>query len=507
LPAGQPTKFSDETLAKAKDYIENFHKYDDLVPSAAGMACVLGVVKSTLYNWAEAHPEFLDMLESMNQKQEKVLLRGGLSNDFNSTITKLMLSKQVYTETLWTGKYRYAILTGGRGSGKSFAAQTFLRDLTFEVGQKIAATRYTMVSAEKSVIPEFRSKIEAENLEKYFSLNGRTYTNTQSKSELFFLGLKTSSGIQTASLKSIAGLTTWSMEEAEELIDDGTETEPCTFDKIDDSIREKGIQLRSIMAWNPSHQESFVFKRFFADRGVDITTNGLIGDTLYIYTTYLDNIANLNDSFIAKAEQTKITNPERYDHIYMGLPTKSNPNALWKKDTMISPFRVHESPAMQRIVVGVDPSVGTGGDECGIVIAGRGFDGHYYVLDDASAMLSPRDWGRTVAGKYNDHRADRIIAEVNNGGDMVVDTIRHANESLPVKVVHATRGKLIRAEPIAALYEEGKVHHLGMFAEMEQELCTFTGKASDRSPNRMDALVWALTELSTGSTGVDISFV
>jgi predicted phage terminase large subunit-like protein len=411
---------------------------------------------------------------------------------------------------LWTGKYRYAILTGGRGSGKSFALQTFLRDLTFEVGHKIAATRYTMVSAEKSVIPEFRSKIEAENLEKYFSLNGRTYTNTKSKSELFFIGLKTSSGIQTAALKSIEGLTTWSMEEGEELIDDGTDTEECTWDKLDNSIRKKGIQLRSITAWNPSNEESFVFKRFFADRGVDITTNAIIGDTLYIYTTYLDNIANLNDSFIAKAEQTKATNKERHDHIYLGLPTKSNPNALWKKDTMISPFRVHESPAMQRIVVGVDPSVGAGtgkGDECGIVIAGRGYDGHYYVLEDASAMMSPRDWGRMVAGKYNDHKADRIIAELNNGGQMVVDTIRHSNECLPVKVVHATRGKLIRAEPIAALYEEGKVHHVGMFSEMEQELTTYTGKASDRSPNRMDALVWALTELSTGSQGVDISFV
>ena len=89
---------------------------------------------------------------------------------------------------LWTANYRYCILTGGRGSGKSFAKQTFLRDLTFEAGHKIAATRYTMVSAEKSVIPEFRSKIEAENLESFFELNGRTYTNKKSKSELFFYG-------------------------------------------------------------------------------------------------------------------------------------------------------------------------------------------------------------------------------------------------------------------------------------------------------------------------------
>ncbi len=405
-------------------------------------------------------------------------------------------------QPLWTGDYRYAVVTGGRGSGKSFAVQTFLRDLTFEAGHKIAATRYTMISAEKSVIPEFRSKIEAENLEQYFALNGRTYTNTMSKSELFFMGLKTSSGIQTASLKSIEGLTTWSMEEAEELIDDGTETEACTFDKIDDSIRTKDARLRSIMAWNPSNEDSFVFKRFFETTGVDITHNGIVGDTLYIYTTYLDNQSNLNESFVKKAEQTKATNPDRYDHIYRGIPTKSNPNALWKKDTMISPFRVTEAPELRRIVVGVDPSVGPGaanGDECGIVIAGMDYKGHYYILEDASALMSPREWGLTVGGKFQDYRADKIIAEINNGGQMVEDTIRHTNNSLPVKTVHATRGKMVRAEPIAALYEEGRVHHVGMFPELEAELCGYTGKPNEKSPNRFDAAVWALTELSDGT--------
>jgi len=336
-------------------------------------------------------------------------------------------------------------------------------------------------------------------LEQYFCLNGKTYTNVKSGSELFFMGLKTSSGIQTASLKSIEGLTTWSMEEAEELVDDGTETEACTFDKIDDSIRKKGARLRSIMAWNPSNEDSFVYKRFFESRGVDIKHNGIVGDTLYIYTTYHDNIENLNESFIHKAEQTKTNNPDRYNHIYEGLPTRSNPNALWKKDTMISPFRVSEVPELKRIVVGVDPSVGpgkAGGDECGIVVAGLGFNGHYYVLEDASALLSPRDWGRTVGAKHQDWQADKIIAEQNNGGQMVEDTIRNTNEALPVKLVHASRGKIIRAEPISALYEEGLVHHVGMFPELETEMVTFTGDPKQKSPNRLDALVWALTELS-----------
>ena len=411
---------------------------------------------------------------------------------------------------LWISKYRYCILTGGRGSGKSFAMQTFLRDLTFEAGHKIAATRYTMVSAEKSVIPEFRSKIEAENLERFFELNGRTYVNNKSKSELFFMGLKTSSGIQTASLKSIEGLTTWAMEEAEELIDDGTETEACTMDKIDDSIRKKGATLRTILAWNPSSEESFIFQRFFKSRNVPIDFNGIVDDTLYIYTSYKDNIVNLHQSFINKAEQTRQANPARFDHIYMGIPIKNNPNALWVRDTMIAPYRTDDKPDFRRIVIGVDPSVGSAKgeqDECGIIIAGVDHNGHFYVLEDASASLSPRDWGRTVAGKYRDYRADKIIAEVNNGGQMVEDTIRNVAENAPVKQVHATRGKLLRAEPIAALYEEGRVHHVGKFAELEAEMCSYTGSANQKSPNRLDALVWCLTELSDKDNSISISFV
>lgn len=412
-------------------------------------------------------------------------------------------------QPLWTGEYRYAILTGGRGSGKSFAKQTFLRDLTYEAGHKIAATRYTMISAEKSVIPEFSSKIEAENLSDHFTLNGRTYTNETSGSELFFMGLKTSAGIQTASLKSIEGLTTWAMEEAEELIDDGTEVEACTFDRIDDTLRKVDSRLRTICAWNPSDEDSFLWKRFFEKPGVPYNYNGTVNDTLYIYTSYLDNRQNLNESFMRKAEQVRESNPDRYDHIYLGKPRKSNPFALWKRDTMISPFRVEAPPELRRIVVAVDPSIAAKGDhdECGIIVAGEGYDKDFYVLEDGSAQMSPRDWGRKVGGLFRDYRADLIIAETNQGGQMVVDTIRNTGQDLPVKTVNATRGKLLRAEPISALYEEGRVHHVGHFPELESEMISFTGKPGEKSPNRLDGLVYAITELSDLTDEGSFSFI
>ena len=400
---------------------------------------------------------------------------------------------------LWTENYRYAIVSGGRGSAKSFTVQTFLRDLTYQPKHKVALTRYTMTSAEKSVIPEFTEKITLEGLDSHFELTGRTYVNLKSESELYFMGLKTSSGVQTASLKSIHGLSTWYMEEAEELVDDGTEDTECTFDKIDNSIRTKGVDLRTILTWNPSSEDSFIYKRFFAERGIDITHNGLVGDTLYIYTTYRDNEANLHPSFVDKALKVKEMNPERYDHIYNGIPVKENKYALWKKGTMISPYRKQEAPPeFEKIIVAVDPNVTSTGkqDEAGIIVGAKGFDGHYYVLRDDSGLMSPKEWALQAVGSYHDFQANGITAEVNQGGDLVEMTIQTVDPNVPVNKVHASRGKLLRAEPVASLYENGLVHHVGQFPELEHEMCSYTGKGSEDSPNRLDALVWLLTELA-----------
>lgn len=194
--------------------------------------------------------------------------------------------------------------------------------------------------------------------------------------------------------------------------------------------------------------------------------------------------------------------------------------ALWALEDRISEdkrvmpgldtLRVTSTPELRRVVVAVDPS-GTkgdgGGDNIGIVVAGLGTDGHAYVLEDATCQLSPEGWGRRVADRYKRWEADRVVGEANYGGDMVRFTVQTADKSLPYRDVKATRGKVVRAEPISALYEQGRVHHVGEFPDLEDQMCNFTanGYVGDGSPDRADALVWALTELMLGNAPYNLA--
>ena len=207
---------------------------------------------------------------------------------------------------------RFFILTGGRGSGKSFEVGRFASLLSFEQGHKILFTRQTMTSAHLSIIPEFQEKIELLELENHFTVNRNEILNNTSKSEIIFRGLKTSSGDQTANLKSLQGVTTWIMDEAEELTDE------AIFDKINLSIRQKGVQNRVILILNPSTKEHWIYKRFFENEGVKDGFNGVKGNTTYIHTTYLDNVENLDVSFIDEIQRIKKTNPTKYNHVILG---------------------------------------------------------------------------------------------------------------------------------------------------------------------------------------------
>lgn len=171
--------------------------------------------------------------------------------------------------------------------------------------------------------------------------------------------------------------------------------------------------------------------------------------------------------------------------------------------------RVATAPELLRIVVAVDPSGTKGdgkGDDIGIVVAGQGVDGRIYILADRTCQLSPDGWARRAVDAYHEFRADKIIAEVNFGGAMVESTIRTADSKVPVKVTHASRGKHVRAEPIAALYEQGRVSHVGHFPDLEDQMLNMTaaGYLGDGSPDRADALVWALSELALGPGPVSV---
>jgi phage terminase large subunit-like protein len=179
--------------------------------------------------------------------------------------------------------------------------------------------------------------------------------------------------------------------------------------------------------------------------------------------------------------------------------------ALWSR-AVIEACRVEAAPSLRRVVVGVDPPASAGGDACGIVAVGLGADGAGYVLEDASVGgCSPEGWAFAVAACAARHGADRVVAEANQGGDMVASVLRAADAGLPVRLVHASRGKATRAEPVAALYEGGRVRHVRGFAELEDELCGFVAggryEGPGRSPDRADACVWALTALMLEGRG------
>lgn len=217
-------------------------------------------------------------------------------------------------------------------------------------------------------------------------------------------------------------------------------------------------------------------------------------------STY-DNISNLSPSFVAEMksryEGTRLGRQELHAELLTDVQ-----GALWTPG-MIEDGRLSEAPPLKRIVVAIDPaaSAGEDSDETGIIVAGIGEDGKGYVLDDKSMRASPNDWASAAIQAYHFYKADRIVAESNQGGDMISHTIRTIDGNVPIKLVHASRGKRTRAEPVAALYEQQRVHHVGMFAALEDQLTTWTGDTN--SPDRLDALVWALTELMVGRSAPD----
>jgi phage terminase large subunit len=207
---------------------------------------------------------------------------------------------------------RYFIVTGGRGSGKSFSINTLLCLLMAQKGHVILFTRYTLRAASISIIPEFVEKIELLGMESQFKITKDEIIHLSSGSKILFRGIKTSSGNQVASLKSLQGVTTWVLDEAEELVDEKT------FDTIDLSVRQKGSINRVIMIMNPTTKEHFIYQRFFEAKGVQEGTNGNQGDTTYIHTTYKDNIKHLSESYLAQIDDIRKRRPKKYRHQILG---------------------------------------------------------------------------------------------------------------------------------------------------------------------------------------------
>lgn len=275
---------------------------------------------------------------------------------------------------------------------------------------------------------------------------------------------------------------------------------PEAWDQLQLGVR-LGSRPRQVVTTTP--RPTRIVRELLADEGT-VATRG---------STY-DNRANLAPAFfrqiVSRYEGTRLGRQELYAEILDDIP-----GALWTRDlirTMVPPRILrHGTPELDlaRVVVAIDPAVthGEDSDETGIVVAGVDVGGRGHVLADRTCRLSPDGWARRAVAAYRDFSADRVVAEVNNGGDMVESVLRAVDPSIPYTAVHASRGKRVRAEPVAALYEQGKVTHAEVFPELEDQLCTYTPESGD-SPDRLDALVWAITHLMLGGgTTGDFSLV
>ena len=212
------------------------------------------------------------------------------------------------------------------------------------------------------------------------------------------------------------------------------------------------------------------------------------------------------------AASTLVTLQNKYENTRLGRQElfgeilDDNPGALWTRVGIESArIKLDALPPFTRVVVGVDPAVTNTeeSDSTGIITCGMTADGHYYVLDDSTTKASPQEWATVAVNCYEKYKADRIVAETNNGGDLVIHLLQQVKPTVSTKKVTATRGKYLRAEPIAALYEQGRVHHVGYFSALEDQMCEYEPGVTQNSPDRMDALVWALTELSEGSAAIN----
>jgi phage terminase large subunit-like protein len=269
---------------------------------------------------------------------------------------------------------------------------------------------------------------------------------------------------------------------------------PETWDMLMFGLRA-GTDPRAVVTTTP--RPIRLLRELLADPKVAVTRGTTYDNRKYLAPAFFGQI-------VRKYEGTRLGRQELEAEILEDLP-----GALWSR-AVIEACRSSLAPAdLVRVVVAIDPAASAGetANETGIIVAGKDASGRGWVLADLSGRYQPADWARAAVAAYRAHRADRIVAEVNNGGDMVEATLRMVDPNVPFGAVHAARGKVARAEPVAALYEQGKVHHLGAFPLLEDQMCGFTrdfgswsGTGFDRaaagsSPDRVDALVWALSDL------------
>lgn len=396
---------------------------------------------------------------------------------------------------LLTGGYRYNLVYGGSRSGKTFElVGTVIERALLAPGSRHLIVRQEGTSAKRAIVKgTWPDVIKARFEGLTYAWKGQYgYFELPNGSEVWIGGLN-----DDAALEKILGneYATIYMNEASEVKYLAFTLLRSRLAQTVETIEGKPLSQRFYADLNPTTRQHWTY-RLWKD-GVDPDSDLPVDQSIYgnIVVNPYDNAENLSVEYLNDLEALP---PAARKRFLDGEYVADAEYALWRRGSI---HHTQEVPELIRIVVAIDPAVSNqaGSDETGIVCCGVDAGGNGYVLADESGKYGPEEWARKAVALYQMYDADRIVAEVNQGGDMVESTVRAVNPSIPFTQVRATRGKAVRAEPIAALYERGKVYHVGGLEVLEDQMCSFTvdfnRKAQGYSPDRVDALVWGFTEL------------
>ena len=400
----------------------------------------------------------------------------------------MILKSKKYKE-LYHTKCRYILLTGGRAGAKSFHASTFATELTYEKGQRILYTRYTMSSAEISIIPEFKDKIERLEVNHHFKINATDITNTETGCDILFRGIKASSGIQTANLKSIAGISTWVLDEAEELVDEEI------FNTIDLSIRTNNVQNTIIIIMNPSSTDHWIYKRWIKNTNriefidgypVEISTHP---DVLHIHSTYLDNVKHLDDTFVTKLKAHQADAPEWYGLKIIGQWSSIADGAIFDV-RRLKTFKESELLDFESSLSYID--VADEGTDSLAMIVGRNIGSKIYVTDvvfssDNSDVTIPMC---AASIKNNDVSYCRV--ESNAMGAMYGRELQKQVTDCHVQLISNDTNKHTRILMSAPFIEAHFIFRhqsewTGQYAQFMQQLFTYTKDGKAKHDDAADA--------------------
>ena len=378
------------------------------------------------------------------------------------------------------GPSRYKGAHGGRGSGKSwFFAGQIIKLALVHPGLRVVCLREIQKDLKESAKLLIEDRIDT------FKAPGFDIKHSEIRTPggglIIFKGLQ---DYNKESVKSLEGFNIAWCEEAHTITAHSLEMlRPTIRAGLGDGHSELWF------SWNPSDASDAVDQLL---RGPQIPASAKV-----VSVNYKDN-----PWFPAELEEERLldlaTNPDRYGHIWEGDYEPTAIGAIWTRQNL-NEHRRSEAPQLERILVAVDPatSAETGSDEHGVVVVGKGADGRGYVIEDGTLSGGPDAWAARVVALYDKYSANGVVIEKNQGGDMCRHTLKTVRPTLPIREVHATKGKHVRAEPIASLYQLGRVSHVGSFPQLEAQMCQFTasGYEGKGSPDRADALVWGFTEL------------